>query len=138
MVQQETHLRVTKRMQYLRIKKKKQFSKLLKGGKRAHSELLTIIYLPDNEKKMAVCVGKKYGKSVVRNRIKRLLREAYRANAERLSPTAMLLIPKVAEEYSFAAFSREIARLFRKEKLLGGPTAEGISPKCKAAEKDGV
>ena len=69
-------------MKYLRIKKKKEFSKILKSGKRAHAEHLTIVYLPDKARKMAVCVGKKYGKSVVRNRIKRLLREAYRAKAE--------------------------------------------------------
>ena len=51
-------------MKYLRIKKKKEFSKILKNGRRAHAEHLTIVYLPDKVRKMAVCVGKKYGKSV--------------------------------------------------------------------------
>lgn len=125
-------------MKYLRIKKKKEFSKILKSGKRAHAEHLTIVYLPDKARKMAVCVGKKYGKSVVRNRIKRLLREAYRANAERLIPCAVLLIPKVSEEYLFSVFSKEIARLFRKEKLVETRTEEDISPKLQNSQKDGV
>ncbi len=125
-------------MKYLRIKKKKEFSKILKNGRRAHAEHLTIVYLPDKVRKMAVCVGKKYGKSVVRNRIKRLLREAYRAKAEHLIPCAMLLIPKAAEEYSFSAFAKDIARLFKKEKLVETRTEEDISAKLQTPAKDGV
>ena len=125
-------------MKYLRIKKKKEFSRLLKNGRRAHAEHLTIVYLPDREKKMAVCVGKKYGKSVVRNRIKRLLREAYRAQAEKIKPCAALLIPKISKEYSFAVFSGELGRLFRKEKLVETRTEENISPELQAVTKDGV
>ena len=69
-------------MKYLRIKRKKDFTKILRVGKRAHAETLTIVWMPSDETRFAVCVGKKYGKSVVRNRIKRLLREAFRSNAE--------------------------------------------------------
>ena len=125
-------------MKYLRIKKRKEFTRILKNGKRAHAGSLTIVYLPAKEGKMAVCVGKKYGKSVRRNRIKRLLREAYRANAAELAPCAMLLIPRVAEEYSFAAFSKDLARLFKKEKIFEARTEEHISAKLQVSEKDGV
>ncbi len=105
-------------MKYQRIKRKKEFSKILKSGKRAHAETLTVVYLPARQLKMAVCVGKKYGKSVVRNRIKRLLREAFRAAAENgCAPCAVLLIPKAAAEYSFAAFRKDIVKIFRREKL---------------------
>lgn len=125
-------------MKYLRIKKKKDFSRILKTGKRVHAEHLTMIILPSGKKRMAVCVGKKYGKSVVRNRIKRLLREAYRANADHLAPCAVLLIPKVAQEYSFSAFAKDIARLFKKEKLVETRTEEDSASKLQIAEKDGV
>ena len=125
-------------MKYLRIKKKKEFSRLLKNGKRAHADHLTIVYLLDKERKMAVCVGKKYGKSVVRNRIKRLLREAYRDRAEKLKPCAMLIIPRAAEEYSFHAFAKDLTRLFRKEKLVENRTEEDISTKLQISTKDGV
>ena len=105
-------------MKYLRIKRKKEITGILKTGKRAHAETLTVVYLPAKETAMAVCVGKKYGKSTMRNRIKRLLREAFRLQEEISSPCAFLLIPRVAEEYSFAAFSRDLKKLLKKERLI--------------------
>ena len=45
-------------MQYLRLKKKKDFLKVLKAGKRAHCRSLTVVYFPSARVKMAVCVGK--------------------------------------------------------------------------------
>ncbi|MGN0822482.1 MAG: ribonuclease P protein component [Candidatus Gallimonas sp.] len=106
-------------MNYLRLKKKKDFSKLLRTGKRAHAATLTVVYLPSKQVKMAVCVGKKYGKSVRRNAIKRLLREAFRAEADRLTvPCSFLLIPKVADAYSYAEFRRDVGKIFRRENLI--------------------
>lgn len=106
-------------MKYFRIKKKKDFSKILKSGKRAHSETLTIVYFPSRRAEVAVCVGKKYGKSVMRNRIKRLLREAFRSNAEKVrAPYSFLLIPKCSDTYSFSAFSRDVGKILKREKLV--------------------
>ena len=105
-------------MRYRRLKNKKDFVRILKAGKRAYSETVTMIYLPDAELKMAVCVGKKYGKSVVRNRIKRLLREAFARYANRLSPCAVLLLPKIRETYSFGEFERDIGKICKRERLL--------------------
>ena len=105
-------------MKVQRLKKKKEFTRVLKNGKRAYAETLTIAYLPAEETKVAVCVGKKYGKSVQRNRIKRLLREAFRVSPAINTPCLILLIPKVAEEYSFASFKRDIGKIFKREKLV--------------------
>ncbi len=111
-------------MKYLRIKRKKDFTKILRVGKRAHAESLTIVWMPSDETKFAVCVGKKYGKSVVRNRIKRLLREAFRSNAECLAIScSFLLIPRAAKEYSYAAFARDVGKIFRREKLTADRSA---------------
>ncbi len=130
-------------MKYLRIKRKKDFTKILRVGKRAHAQSLTVVYLPSDRTRFAVCVGKKYGKSVVRNRLKRLLREAFRSNAECLSiHCSVLLIPREAKEYSYAAFARDIGKIFRKEKLTahcgGQPCKEQCGVPCEqpAQEKE--
>ena len=117
-------------MKYLRIKRKKDITKILKSGKRAHASSLTIVYLSSKETAMAVCVGKKYGKSTQRNRIKRLLREAFRMQSELKEPCAMLLIPRVAEEYSYSTYLRDIGKLLKKERLI-----EYQPPKNTVAER---
>ncbi len=67
---------------------------------------------------MGISVGKKHGKSVQRNRIKRLLREAFRLNLDKIKGSyAFVLIPKVNEEYSFQAFERDLQWIIKKEKL---------------------
>ena len=112
------HKRLAKRC--FRLKKSKEIEKLYRSGKRAFSQTITLVYFPAKETKFAVCVGKKYGKSVERNRIKRLLREAFAQYFTKIRPCGVLLIPKVAKEYSFAHFSRDLNAIFTKENLFEG------------------
>ena len=53
-----------------------------------------------------------------RNRIKRLLREAFRHVATDSLRGAFILIPKQAEEYSLAAFEKSLRGALKREKLL--------------------
>ena len=62
-------------MNYLRLKKQADFQKLFTKGRRAFSPSLTMIYFPSKETRMGISVGKRHGKSVKRNRIKRLADE---------------------------------------------------------------
>ncbi len=111
-------------MEYLRLKKAKSITATLRSGKRLHAETLTLVYRPAEQTALAVCVGKKYGKSVRRNHLKRLLREAFRGYAKRMKPCLVLLLPKPADRYDFHAFSRDIGKLLAREKLLCGETDE--------------
>ena len=103
-------------MKFLPLKKKKEFTKALKTGKRYYYPSVTVIICPAADFRYAVCVGKKYGKSVERNHLKRLLREAFRFHAEKIKKSCIvLLLPKVAEEYTFQRFKRDIGIAIEKE-----------------------
>ena len=105
-------------MQYYRLKKQADFQRLFSKGKRAFTPTLSVIYRPSERMTMGISVGKKHGKSVQRNRIKRLIREAFRLNQDKMQGKySFILIPKVREEYSFKTFERDIQWMIKKEKL---------------------
>ena len=68
------------------IKENTEFQRVLKSGKWFGAECVVIYVLPNNkeENRIGVAVGKKAGKSVVRNRLKRLIRETYRLNEKQI------------------------------------------------------
>lgn len=112
-------------MKFLPLKKKKDFTRVLKTGKRHFSASVTVVILSTAEPKFAVCVGKKFGKSVERNRLKRLLREAFRFHSGKISePCSILLIPKVAPSYSYETFKRDIGRIFKSSRAKNSVAGE--------------
>ena len=91
---------------------------MFQKGKRAFSPSLSVIYRPYDKITMGISVGKKHGKSVQRNHIKRLLREAFRAVQGEMQGTySIVLIPKVCEEYSVKNFEKQLRCIIKKEKL---------------------
>lgn len=105
-------------MEYKRLKKQAEIQNIFRNGKRIYSETLTLLYLPASETSFAVSVGKKHGKSVQRNRIKRLVREAFRLNYKDISGKyQIILLPKVKEEYSFFAFHKDVKEMIRRKNL---------------------
>ncbi|MBD5585661.1 MAG: ribonuclease P protein component [Clostridia bacterium] len=102
-------------MKYLRIKKNVDFQKLFNKGKKVFSPNITLLYFPSDKLSMGVAVSKKHGKAVKRNRIKRLLRSAFANNCDILEkPYSFILVPKVAEEYSYNAFEKSLKICFKK------------------------
>ena len=98
-----------------RLKKEKDFNLVFKKGKRLYSDKLTLIYISSEELKVGYAVGKKHGKSVKRNRIKRLLRESFRSFMPKIGQNFFFVfIPKVNENYSLDDFKSSMKYLLKK------------------------
>jgi ribonuclease P protein component len=98
-----------------RLKKEKDFKLVFNKGKRLFCSDLTIIYFKADSLKAGFAVSKKHGKSVQRNRIKRLLRESFRSFAPLFRENFFFVfIPKVKDEYSLKTFKDSMKYLFIK------------------------
>ncbi|MBO8170004.1 MAG: ribonuclease P protein component [Thermoanaerobacteraceae bacterium] len=65
-----------------RLKEKRDFKRVYRYGKSHANDVLVIFYLPNklNRCRIGFSISRKMGKAVVRNRIKRVLREICRRN----------------------------------------------------------
>lgn len=91
------------------------FVMVLKKHRRLHSEYFTILYQKSNLiSRLGVAVGKKCHKSaVVRNRVKRLIREHYRINKLQINQLQLIVqAKKPAGQASKALLNQDLCQLF--------------------------
>ncbi len=84
---------------------------------------LLIIYILKNKygyNRVGFTVSKKVGKSVIRNRVKRLLRESYRLNEEKILQgyDIIFIARNTASKASYKEIENAMMHLFRKMKLV--------------------
>jgi ribonuclease P protein component len=65
-----------------RLLKRSEFEKVQRSGRKITTEHLVILWLPNklNRSRLGIVTSKKVGKSVIRNRIRRVIREVFRRN----------------------------------------------------------
>jgi len=102
-----------------RLKRSVDFEKVFKKGKRAFSNSLTLIYFKSESLKVGYAVSKKHGKSVKRNRIKRLLRESFRSLMPLIKDDFFFVfIPKIKEEYTLLEFKKDMKYMLKKSGII--------------------
>lgn len=104
------------------LRKNKNFQALYRHGRSFANKLLVLYILPNRSsgRRVGFAAGKKLGNAVVRNRVKRLLREAYRHNQQNVLPGYDLIIVgrKPVVELDFAAVSRALVQLFDRAGIM--------------------
>lgn len=101
-----------------RIRKRPEFIHISKTGRRVQNSFFIVLYIAGvaQQSRLGVTVTKRVGNAVTRNRIKRLLREYFRSNREKLG--AILDMNIIAKEEAAGLTSAEtfssLESLFRK------------------------
>ena len=101
-----------------RLSRKRDFERVFRKGKRMDLPYLRVVYAPNELpfRRIGFAVSKKVGKAVVRNRIKRLLREVFRRNKDLFPPGCDLVFIPRREILRLGPeeLARELARAFGK------------------------
>jgi ribonuclease P protein component len=106
-----------------RIKQGRDFLRVRQGGERVVKGCLIANWLRlplEARSRLGVVVSKKVGNSVVRSRVKRLLRESYRQHQHELTqPLDLVLVarPSIAEK-DFISVERDLIATLRQAGLL--------------------
>ncbi len=104
------------------IKENKDFKRLYYRGKNVSDELLAVYSRRTGGTgcRLGITVSSKVGKAVVRNRIRRLIRESYRLMEERVSPgfDIVAVARGRAAGADYHAVNRSLEKLLKKSGLI--------------------
>lgn len=105
----------------LRLKTQRDFRSVYGRGKRASGDWVTVVVWPRragevNAPRLGVSVSKDHGGAVRRNKLKRVLREAFRLERDRMPQSCdVVLIPKRRDDnLPLSALREELPRLIEK------------------------
>ena len=103
------------------IKKDRQFRYIYSRGKSFANKKLVVYYIKNNDEKLRVgiSISKKVGKAVVRNRLRRLIKENIRLNQNLKSGYSMIFLARVgADDLDFNTMKSSINHLLKRCDLI--------------------
>lgn len=133
-----------------RILRRSEFLRIQGQGRRIHGRCLIFQFLPGrtDESRLGITVSRKVGKAVLRNRIKRWIRESFRRHPE-LRPRRgdpqrpydlVITVKRDVDDFSFQAIHDEvvqtIGRHLRGEHRKNGAARGGKAPRPERARDD--
>ena len=109
-----------------RLRRRNDFAAVYKNGRIQSNQLLVLRVLPNNREttRFGFVVGKTVGGAVVRNRVKRRLREAARSLVVRPGFDVVIGARKPAAEAKFQALRASLASLMERARLCESAPAE--------------
>ncbi|MCK9273515.1 MAG: ribonuclease P protein component [Syntrophales bacterium] len=101
-----------------KIRRRNDYQAVYQGGARLHSKSFIVVVSPNQEgiTRLGVTVSKKVGNSVKRNRIKRLVREFFRLNKDRMphSTDIVCIARKTISSLDYKDVCSELEVMFEK------------------------
>lgn len=101
-----------------RIKKNRDYKKILKSGKKVHGHYLKLSYIQNKNllTRIGIAVGKRHGNAVKRNYYKRIIRESLRKSQNRKSyPLDMVItLKKTDNKISYHKIYKDVQMLLKK------------------------
>lgn len=104
----------------MRIRCERQFERIFANGRRGGAARFTVLVL-ENEyphPRLGVSVPKRFGNAVARNRVKRLIREAFRLTQNQMPHVDIVCVPRPGFEPTLEKLKtiilREVSRLTKR------------------------
>ena len=103
------------------IKKDKKFKYIYTNGRSFANKKLVMYYIKNNEEKLqiGISISKKVGKAIVRNRLRRLIKENIRLSENIKNGYSIIFLARVgADDLNFDTMKSSMNHILRKCELL--------------------